>query len=343
MITITPLSPIGKQSIRLHSACHEEFIRNGGGHAQINDVNDVKPIRERADFSFGEPVKVHFKISGELPDNACVTAEVSLKKDFFDFAVYPCINGEAEVYNLLLGTPYYWRIRVCHGNETLALSSTESFLTEKSAPRFIRAGGLGNVRDLGGWPAKNGKWVRQGLLFRGCEMDVHNSITEDGKSVLLNELGIKTDLDLREEVVGKIETSALGENVNFALIPVHPYDKLFSTKDAYLKIFKMLTVKENYPLYFHCWSGADRTGTLSFLIHAVLGVEKSNLFLDYELTSFSIWGARNVHSDVFTPFLSLVSKYGDENADYCEKCERLLYDIGITTEDISKIRNIMLE
>ena len=40
------------------------------------------------------------------------------------------------------------------------------------------------------------------------------------------------------------------------------------------------------PVYFHCIGGADRTGTLAFLIEALVGVSESDLSKDYELTSF---------------------------------------------------------
>ena len=38
-------------------------------------------------------------------------------------------------------------------------------------------------------------------------------------------------------------------------------------------------------VYFHCIGGADRTGTLAFLIEALLGVAESDLSQDFELTS----------------------------------------------------------
>lgn len=39
-------------------------------------------------------------------------------------------------------------------------------------------------------------------------------------------------------------------------------------------------------MYLHCVGGADRTGTLAFLIEALVGVSESDLSKDYELTSF---------------------------------------------------------
>ena len=39
-------------------------------------------------------------------------------------------------------------------------------------------------------------------------------------------------------------------------------------------------------MYFHCAGGADRTGTLAFLIEALVGVSENDLSKDYELTTF---------------------------------------------------------
>ena len=46
-------------------------------------------------------------------------------------------------------------------------------------------------------------------------------------------------------------------------------------------------LREGKPVYFHCIYGADRTGTLAFLLESLLGVGENELAKDYELTSFS--------------------------------------------------------
>ena len=43
---------------------------------------------------------------------------------------------------------------------------------------------------------------------------------------------------------------------------------------------------EGRSVFFHCAGGADRTGSLAFLIEALLGVSESDLSKDYELTTF---------------------------------------------------------
>ena len=47
--------------------------------------------------------------------------------------------------------------------------------------------------------------------------------------------------------------------------------------------------KEGVPgtIFFHCFGGADRTGTVAFLVEALLGVSESDMSKDYELTTYS--------------------------------------------------------
>ena len=40
-------------------------------------------------------------------------------------------------------------------------------------------------------------------------------------------------------------------------------------------------------IYFHCTHGADRTGTIAYLIEALLGVDESDRITDYELTTLA--------------------------------------------------------
>ena len=41
-----------------------------------------------------------------------------------------------------------------------------------------------------------------------------------------------------------------------------------------------------YAIYFHCRIGADRTGTLAYLIEGILGASEEERYKDFELTVF---------------------------------------------------------
>lgn len=143
-----------------------------------------------------------------------------------------------------------------------------------------------NVRDLGGW-ACDGGTVKYGLLIRG------GKLAAEDRAVLVGELGIQHDLDLRGREGGgsgdepEMTASPLGSDVWYtrtqqyawyALVPVE-------TWQAYLRcVIDAVTHRE--PVYFHCTAGADRTGTLACVLEGLLGMSQSNIDKDYELTTF---------------------------------------------------------
>lgn len=63
----------------------------------------------------------------------------------------------------------------------------------------MKIGGVYNVRDIGGAKTRSGKRVREGLIYRSGNL---NSISKKGKVILKNELGIRSDLDLRRKGEG---------------------------------------------------------------------------------------------------------------------------------------------
>ena len=299
-------------------------------------------VRKGEEDSIPEPARFEFDTDGFDADTKFFVL-LSENEDMSDAKEVLCENNECEIYNLFLGKQYFWKIVAKLGAKQIAGSETRSFTTSARTPRSIRAGGLSNVRDLGGYTCADGRRVKQGLIYRGCEMEFHHTITEHGISVLRDELKIRTDLDLRIEAVDKVFASALGDTVNFALIPTLAYEKFFEDKETCKKLFKLLTDESTYPHYMHCWGGADRTGTFSLVILGMLDVDKEFLFEDYEYTSLSIWGKRSITSDHFKDLLASLDEYGTENDSINEKCKNFLRACGITDEDMAKIRDIMTE
>ncbi len=337
------ISPVNGETVSLLAAQHKEFLRDGGFEGFVGRIDYLNLMKTGVEDSHGKPVRFVYEIEGDLPEAADIFLEIADEKSFINERRYPCGVRECEIYNLFIGKSYYWRVRVSVGGNTFAVSQSACFITEDTAPRMIKAEGISNIRDLGGWKTVEGRRVRQGLLYRGSEFDSHQTLTSQSKHVLLGELNLKTDLDLRKEAVGKIDASPLDPSVKLALIPVAPYIYMEDTKDGYLNVFKLLADKANYPVYFHCWGGCDRTGTVAFMTLALLGVSQEDLFMDYDFTSFSVWGPRSVKAGDFVRFLEYLAKWGSEGDSFKTKCENWLYDIGITKDDVDAIREIMLE
>jgi hypothetical protein len=143
-----------------------------------------------------------------------------------------------------------------------------------------------NVRDLGGWPCDGGT-VKYGLLIRGGKLAAAD------RDVLVGELGIQHDLDLRGREGGgsddepDMTESPLGSDVWYTRTQQYAWYALtpVATWQAYLRcVIDAVTHRE--PVYFHCTAGADRTGTLACVLEGLLGMSQSDIDKDYELTTF---------------------------------------------------------
>ena len=103
-------------------------------------------------------------------------------------------------------------------------------------------------------------------------------------------------------------------------------------------LFADLADPNNYPMYLHCTYGRDRTGTICYLLEALLGVSDTDLRREYELTTFA-YGS--VASEDFAAFVTGIDVM--EGSTTQEKVENYLLSIGVTPEEIESIRSIFLE
>lgn len=155
--------------------------------------------------------------------------------------------------------------------------------------RMIYTPSVWNVRDLGGWACTGGR-VKYGKIFRGGHF---GSISATDKAMIVDWLGVATDIDLRNNgETGGITASPLGGRVEYYHQSLDFYANAVSTSTASARTVAVLKkvmacVAANKPCYFHCMSGADRTGTIAYLLLSLLGVSQSDKDKEYELTAFS--------------------------------------------------------
>ncbi len=155
--------------------------------------------------------------------------------------------------------------------------------------RTIYCGNISNVRDEGGKTTSEGT-TKYGLIYRSPEIVGANA---EAKDILVNKLGIKTEIDLR---IGST-TKTIDESITKYTFGIWQWDYLFpgmnadrpwnaQYTDSLKSIFKLFADKRNYPIVFHCSQGADRTGAIAFLLNGLLGASYDDLVADFEITSF---------------------------------------------------------
>lgn len=256
-----------------------------------------------------------------------------------------------ELFNLYKSTEYDWSVTAkLTDGETV--TAEESFTTTSLGPRVMQIDGIYNTRDLGGWTTVDGKTVNQGLLYRGGALmpggGYQARLTVDGQAYMMEKLGIKTDLDIRGKgsESGDTDKSVIPDATLVYTI-TDGYKGAFrpDLANEFRKTFAVMADENNYPIYVHCTGGADRTGTVAFLVNALLGVAEEDLIRDYELTTFSIYHTRSArpgttYGDMFQDFLTKLKTY--EGETLADKTENYMLSIGLTETEIANIRNILL-
>jgi hypothetical protein len=155
-------------------------------------------------------------------------------------------------------------------------------------------------------------------------------------------LGIKTEIDFRSPIEANNYGGSPIPNAELIYVTLGGYAEAFRQSE-YKELFSMLADVNKYPIYMHCTGGADRTGTVSFLLNALLGVSETELIQDYELTSFSVYGQRNTqHGEYFKYFQEFFERLNTYTGDTLqEKTENYMLAIGVTAEEIASIKAIM--
>ncbi len=171
--------------------------------------------------------------------------------------------------------------------------------------RLISLDAIHNFRDMGGYPAADGRTTRWRTMFRADGL--HRLAGHDLEVV--RALGLHTVIDLRSDA----EVAQRGTfphellQVDFHHVPVidstwEHLDRPDATDDPvaflewayhdmlregpayFAQAVEHLSHVDAFPAVFHCAAGKDRTGVLAMLLLGSLGVPHEYIVADYALT-----------------------------------------------------------
>jgi protein-tyrosine phosphatase len=172
------------------------------------------------------------------------------------------------------------------------------------AARHLDVDGVLNFRDIGGYRTTDGRWVRDGLVYRTA------ALTATGKgAALLDRLGITGDYDLRTtgEITAAPDTVPAGAryrnldvmgdgNASMPQVTTPEQMRQYmrdiepqlvdsgSAKAGFRSLVEGLTSDKGAGLY-HCTAGKDRTGWATAVLLTLLGVDRTTVMDDYLLSN----------------------------------------------------------
>lgn len=214
-------------------------------------------------------------------------------------------QGQCEIKNLVPQRTYYYKVV---SDKCRAIASG-SFFTS-GLVRMIAIDGGFNIRDLGGWKGLDNHTVRYEQIYRGGSLggtDKNGTCTQisDADRNELYRIGVRAQLDLRAKTDGGLyrgEGSLHSYSMGKTPLRNADFNNTMTDNGAYNKDQSVISdvawiiyeLRRGRPVYFNCRQGADRTGTVAFLIEGLLGCYGrqngsggNQMAIDYELTGFS--------------------------------------------------------
>ena len=281
-----------------------------------------------ADYTKGEKsdenkgIEISFEPSESLK-NKEYTISYGLKADLSDAKTLVTSNTSVHIKNLLVNQKYYFKVSADGKDSAISDFTTGDY------PRWIDARPMFNVRDMGGYMTSSGQRIKQGMVYRGGEInsktgwygsqrytdDTGNTQARDGHIVTQSDAskrafredmgmvnGLEIDLRSGSETNGYPVTSnvcnfAENKDISYKMLSISSYANGMKNNTSQIKqVFEAFAQSDEHPVYYHCYGGADRTGVVGFMLGALLGMSYTDLVIDFELTSYSSNPSRNYRS-----------------------------------------------
>ena len=272
--------------------------------------------------------------------------------------------SKATFYNSFLGDNYF-KVTANYTDDTSEESEVKTFKVDGAAPRNLKVGNMPNCRDMGGRTTYAGGKIRQGLIYRtaGNKFDNSSPVDDECRNVLLNQLKVKTEINVAN---GDSNTVNLGNGVTVKNCYMDygmgkndqgvggngvPFSNMSRNAEKVRMVLDVLKDRNNYPAFYHCRIGTDRTGIVGIILNGMLGVPFNEAIQDYCMSNFApINGQRYPHKHASSTDGNGddPAKYIDEilampGANFQEKTINTLLAIGVPMTTINSIIDIMTE
>ena len=339
-----------EETKEIHTAQQKEYLSYEGEYVSIPEADYPDGTKHLSD-----PNPVNLAWDFTVPSGKTLSRYdivVGKEADLSDgYAIKGTTANSLDVYNSYLGDNYF-KVVANYADGTTDSSKIMKYKVDNVYPRNLKIDGMTNCRDMGGGrELVDGGYIKQGLIYRTSSTSswaygrgaVPDTITNDGKEVLFNQLGCVTEVNVNNS----------GSSVQGIKNYVEAYmwydsgkHHLYRNAEPIKTVFHALANPDNYPLFYHCRIGTDRTGLCAILISGLLGVPENLIYQDYLFSNFgNIQEKRYIGEkagrDNILNYINDLKAFPGEK--FHNKVYNYLLSIGIPASELNSVIDILTE
>ena len=339
-----------EETKEIHTDRQKEYLSYDGDYVSIPEANYPDGQQHLSD-----PLAVNLEWDFDVPSDKTLSRYdviVGKEADLSDgYALKGTTATNLDVYNSYLGENYF-KVVANYTDGTTDSSPINMYTVDDVYPRNLKIDGMTNCRDMGGGRVlENGGRIKQGLLFRTSSTNswaygrgaVPDTITTGGKEELLKRLGCKTEINVNNSGSNQVGVE------NYVQAYMY-YDggkhHLYRNAEPLKEVFHALSDIDNYPIFYHCRIGTDRTGLCAIMISGLLGVSENEIYQDYLFSNFgNIQEKRYIGEkagrDNILNYINDIKAFPGEK--FHNKVYNYLLSIGVPAEELDSVIDILTE
>ena len=335
-----------QETFEIHTEQQKEFFSYNGPYATMpadkypdgkQHLSDSLPITLTWDYEVpeGKEVSSYSVIFGQ-------------EKDLSDGYK---VDGDAEktisFYNPYLGTNYY-KLVANFTDDTTDETLIRTFEVDGTYPRNLTIAGMTNCRDIGGRITEDGGKIKQGLVFRTSGKNQNGSLTDATTEEMIGHLRLKNEINLAGDSNSynlNLEGTTLITACRMDTSSTGGFHHLSRNTEAVKNFFEFLSDENNYPVFFHCKIGTDRTGVCAVLLGGLLGCSLDDIYKDYLFSNFGKIGEKRGigTGDSHDMLKYIVDILAMSGSSFKNKCYNILLSICLSRETLDRVIDNLTE
>ena len=335
------------KEFNIHTAEQQAYLDYAGDFSTI-DPN----LYPNGSTSISDPVAVtlewtHGVTEGKTLKNYSVIH--GQKADLSDgYEVKGTKNKKLDVYNSYIGKNYF-KVIANYTDDSKDETAILEYTVKNNGPRNLKVGNMTNCRDLGGRITEDGGTIKQGLIFRTCGNNYNMrglKYDDEAKTTFLDELKVKTEINVSNDDTYNFGFEGIKLRKFYMDYGGSANHHLSRNTESVKNFFNYLADENNYPVFYHCRIGTDRTGLCTIMTLGLLGVSENTIYQDYLFSNFGAIGEKRyigeqAGQDNIKNYMAEINRLSGKT--FKNKVYNFLLSIGVTKENLNKVISILTE